>query len=181
MMKRPLELSHDFLAQVLDDQSVAVDATMGNGYDTLFLAQQAGQVYAFDVQKKALQKTQERLDKAGVTNVQLILDGHENLGLYVPSAVTAAIFNLGYLPSADKSVVTQAQTTLSAIDQLLERLVSGGRIALMVYYGHPGGESEKQAVLAHVSALDQRVFTVMTYGPINQINTPPFLVMIEKK
>ncbi len=180
-MKRPLELSHDFLAEVLDESSVAVDATMGNGHDTVFLAGLAKQVYAFDVQEQALQKTQDRLDQAGLTNVELILDGHEHLGDYVTEPVAAGIFNLGYLPAADKTVITQAQTTLSAIDQLLARLVSGGRIALMVYYGHPGGEGEKEAVLAHLSALDQQFFTVMTYGPINQINTPPFLIMIEKK
>ncbi len=38
-----------------------MDATMGNGHDTLFLAKLAKQVYAFDIQEQALEKTQERL------------------------------------------------------------------------------------------------------------------------
>ena len=38
MIKRPIHMSHDFLAEVLDDESIVVDATMGNGNDTAFLA-----------------------------------------------------------------------------------------------------------------------------------------------
>ena len=94
--------------------------------------------------------------------------------------IRAAIFNLGYLPSADKSVITQPATTLTAIKKILERLEIGGRLAIMVYYGHEGGDKEKDAVLNFVKELDQQHFTVMLYQPLNQINTPPFLVMIEK-
>ena len=152
MIKRPIHLSHDFLAQVLDDESVAVDATMGNGNDTAFLAGLA----------------------------ELILDGHENLDRYVTEPIRAAIFNLGYLPSADKSVITKPHTTLEAIEKILDRLEVGGRLAIMIYYGHDGGDMEKDAVLEYVIGLDQRDFTAMLYQPLNQINTPPFLVMLEK-
>ena len=79
--------------------------------DTLFLAKIAKQVYAFDIQEQALEKTQERLDQAGMTNAQLILQGHETLDQFVTEA-KAGIFNLGYLPSADKSVITRPQTTI---------------------------------------------------------------------
>ena len=83
MIKRPIHLSHDFLAQVLDDESVAVDATMGNGNDTAFLAGLAKKVYAFDVQEQALEKTRQRLSDLEIENAELILDGHENLDHYV--------------------------------------------------------------------------------------------------
>lgn len=72
-MKRPLEMAHDFLAEVVTQDDIVVDATMGNGHDTLFLAKLAKQVYAFDIQEQALEKTQERLNQAGMTNAQLIL------------------------------------------------------------------------------------------------------------
>ncbi|MDG3142168.1 class I SAM-dependent methyltransferase [Streptococcus suis] len=180
VMKRPLELSHDFLAEVLDTNSITVDATMGNGNDTLFLAQHSQQVYAFDIQEEALKKTQQRLTEAGVSNARLILDGHEHLGQYVTRPLRAAIFNLGYLPSADKSITTQAQTTLEALEQVLSLLEVGGRVSLMIYYGHEGGEMEKDAVLAFVRQLNQKSYTVMLYQALNQVNTPPFLVMIEK-
>lgn len=180
MIKRPLHLSHDFLAEVLDDGAVAVDATMGNGNDTAFLAQHAKKVYAFDVQEQALKSTQERLEKQAISNAQLILDGHQNLDKYVSEPIRAAIFNLGYLPSADKTVITKPDTTLVAIEKILERLEIGGRLAIMIYYGHEGGDMEKDAVLEYVNQLDQRLFTAMLYQPLNQINQPPFLVMIEK-
>lgn len=180
MIKRPIELSHDFLSQVLDKNSIAIDATMGNGNDTVFLSHLAKKVYAFDVQEQALIKTREKLEQLNIKNVQLILDGHQTINKYVTEPIRAAIFNLGYLPSADKSVITQPATTLTAIKKILERLEIGGRLAIMVYYGHEGGDKEKDAVLNFVKELDQQHFTVILYQPLNQINTPPFLVMIEK-
>ena len=74
-MKRPLEMAHDFLAEVVNQDDIVVDATMGNGHDTLFLAKLAKKVYAFDIQEQALEKTQERLNQARMTNAQLILQG----------------------------------------------------------------------------------------------------------
>ena len=50
----------------------------------------------------------------------------------------------------------------------------------MIYYGHEGGELEKDAVLDFVSQLPQQEFTATIYRTLNQVNTPPFLVMIEK-
>ena len=88
--------------------------------------------------------------------------------------------DVGYLPSADKSVITKPHTTLEAIEKILDRLEVGGRLAIMIYYGHDGGDMEKDAVLEYVIGLDQRDFTAMLYQPLNQINTPPFLVMLEK-
>lgn len=179
MIKRPIHLSHDFLEEVLTEESIAVDATMGNGNDTAFLARHAKKVYAFDVQETAVQKTQQRIDQEGLTNAELILDGHQHVANYVDK-VDAAIFNLGYLPSADKTVITKPDTTLAAIESLLELLTVGGRISIMIYYGHDGGDIEKDAVLDFVSQLPQEDFATMLYRPLNQINQPPFLVMIEK-
>ena len=178
-MKRPLEMAHDFLAQVITQEDIVVDATMGNGHDTLFLAKLAKQVYAFDIQEQALEKTSQRLQEAGLTNADLILQGHETVDQFVRE-VKAAIFNLGYLPSADKSIITQPQTTIEALDKLCQMLVKGGRIAIMIYYGHEGGDIERDAVMSFVSHLPQQEYTATIYRTLNQINNPPFLVMIEK-
>ena len=178
-MKRPLEIAHDFLAQVITPEDIVVDATMGNGHDTLFLAKLAKQVYAFDIQEQALEKTSQRIQEAGLTNVDLILQGHETVDQYV-TEVKAAIFNLGYLPSADKSIITQPQSTIEALDKLCQMLVKGGRIAIMIYYGHEGGDIERDSVMDFVSQLPQQEYTATIYRTLNQINNPPFLVMIEK-
>ena len=178
-MKRPLEMAHDFLAQVITQEDIVVDATMGNGHDTLFLAKLAKQVYAFDIQEQALEKTSQRLQEAGLTNAELILQGHETVDQFV-TEVKAAIFNLGYLPSADKSIITQPQTTLEALEKLCQMLIKGGRIAIMIYYGHDGGDIERDSVMDFVSQLPQQEYTASIYRTLNQINNPPFLVMIEK-
>ena len=178
-MKKPREMAHDFLTQVIIKDDIVVDATMGNGHDTLFLAKLAKQVYAFDIQEQALEKTNQRLQAAGLTNVQLILQGHETVDQFV-SELKAAIFNLGYLPSADKSIITRPHTTIEALEKLCHMLVRGGRIAIMIYYGHEGGDLEKDAVLNYVSQLPQQEYTATIYRTLNQVNNPPFLVMIEK-
>ena len=172
-------MAHDFLAQVITQEDIVVDATMGNGHDTLFLAKLAKQVYAFDIQEQAIEKTSQRLQEAGLTNVELLLQGHETVDQFI-TEVKAAIFNLGYLPSADKSIITQPQTTIEALDKLCQMLVKGGRIAIMIYYGHEGGDIERDAVMDFVSQLPQQEYTATIYRTLNQINNPPFLVMIEK-
>ena len=178
-MKRPLEMAHDFLAQVITQEDIVVDATMGNGYDTLFLAKLAKQVYAFDIQEQALERTSQRLLEAGLTNVELLLQGHETVDQFVTEA-KAGVFNLGYLPSADKSIITKPQTTIEALKKLCQMLVKGGRIAIMIYYGHEGGDIERDAVMNFVSQLPQQEYTATIYRTLNQINNPPFLIMIEK-
>ncbi|MDU7074511.1 MAG: class I SAM-dependent methyltransferase [Streptococcus peroris] len=178
-MKKPLELAHDFLAEIISKEDIVVDATMGNGYDTLFLARLAKQVYAFDIQEQALEKTSLRLQEAGLANVKLLLQGHETVDQFV-GEVKAAIFNLGYLPSADKNIITKPQTTIEALEKLCRMLIKGGRIAIMIYYGHEGGDIERDAVMDFVSQLPQQEYTATIYRTLNQINNPPFLVMIEK-
>lgn len=195
-MLKQLEMAHWMLKDIINTNDVVVDATMGNGYDTQFLAELGANVYAFDVQEEALNATEKRLDDAGIKNqifeknlsnllteasVNLVLSGHEKLSEYVKEPIKAAIFNLGYLPKTDKSVVTKADTTLTALDALTNQLVVGGRIAIMIYYGHEGGMEEKDTVIKWTSSLPQKDWEVTSYAPLNQIHTPPILVLIEKR
>lgn len=195
-MLKQLEMAHWMLKDIINTNDVVVDATMGNGYDTQFLAELGANVYAFDVQEEALNATEKRLDDAGIKNqifeknlsnlltepsVNLVLSGHEKLSEYVKEPIKAAIFNLGYLPKTDKSVVTKADTTLTALDALTNQLVVGGRIAIMIYYGHEGGMEEKDAVIKWTSSLPQKDWEVTSYAPLNQIHTPPILVLIEQR
>lgn len=195
-MLKQLEMAHWMLKDIIKTNDVVVDATMGNGYDTQFLAELGANVYAFDVQEEALNATEKRLDDAGIKNqifeknlsklltepsVNLVLSGHEKLSEYVKEPIKAAIFNLGYLPKTDKSVVTKSDTTLTALDALTNQLVVGGRIAIMIYYGHEGGMEEKNAVIKWTSSLPQKDWEVTSYAPLNQIHTPPILVLIEKR
>lgn len=179
-MIKPLEIAHQLLEEVISSEDVVVDATMGNGYDTVFLAGLSDHVFAFDVQEEAIAATKKRL-VATDKKAELILDGHENLASYIQQQIKAAIFNLGYLPNTDKTVITRSETTIKALSVLTEKLVVGGRIAIMIYYGHEGGLQEKNAVFEWASALPQKEWHVFSYAPLNQIHTPPMLIILEKR
>lgn len=168
---------------------IAVDATAGNGHDTLFLAglvAEEGQVFSFDVQKEAIENTRNRLEEHEIQErVTLIHKGHENILSSIPERlhgkITGAIFNLGYLPGGDKSVVTKPQTTISAIEQLLEIMAREGIIVLVIYHGHPEGKTERDELLTYVTGLEQKLVHVLRYQFINQKNEPPFIIAIEKR
>ena len=152
MLQSPLRFSHEIIKQALVSGDTVIDATVGNGNDTVVLAKAVGsmgKVYGFDIQEEAIDKTKEKLLLTGLLpQTELILEGHENIENHVPEDANlgAVMFNLGYLPSGDKSIITQPATTLSAIQQSLVRLRKGGILSLMIYYGHEGGIKEKDAV-----------------------------------
>ncbi|MEG0450891.1 MAG: class I SAM-dependent methyltransferase, partial [Lysinibacillus sp.] len=158
--------------------------TAGNGHDTLFLAQLVGddgQVFAFDVQKSAVDATLNRLLDNALEHRALVLHaGHEQVAKYVQKPVAAAIFNLGYLPGSDHDIITRPNTTIQAIQALLDLLKVGGVIVLVIYHGHEGGKEERDAVIDYVSALPQKYVHVLRYEFLNQQNDPPFIIALEK-
>lgn len=184
-MKSPLAFNHALLKDYIEPGDKVIDATVGNGKDFLFLSKLVGaegKVTGFDIQPEAIQKTSLYLMENSVAaKAKLFIDGHENMGDYLQeNSVQAITFNLGYLPGGDKSITTLAETTLTAIEVGLKLLKKGGLMTLMIYHGHPNGATEKDAVESFVSTLDQNLFTVMKYQPLNQKNAPPFLIAIEK-
>lgn len=187
MLKRPLLFSHDIIKQLVSKGDYVIDATLGNGHDTLFLAKLVGpegNVFGFDIQEDAIESTKERLTKSDLLKqVQLIHDGHESMAKHIPEGkkVSAVMFNLGYLPKGDKNIVTKAETTVEAIKQALSLIKKGGVVSIMVYYGHPGTNGEKEAVDELVREISQDEFESLSYKFVNQINNPPYLYMIKKK
>lgn len=185
-----LPFARELLKTAVSAGDIAVDATAGNGHDTLFLCGLVGRqgtVYSFDIQAEAIAATKKRLAQHAVADevVQLIHDGHEKLTHYLTPAhhgqVAGAVFNLGYLPGSDKSVVTTPETTLAAIDQVLQQLKKEGIVVLVVYHGHPEGKKERDELLPFVASLSQEEYHVLQYGFINQRNAPPFIIAIEKR
>lgn len=174
-----------YLESVINKGDVVIDATMGNGYDTKYLAQKVGSegfVYSFDIQEAAIKSTQKKLEKENLEDrVKLILDGHENMDKYVEGEVSCVLFNLGYLPRCEHMIITKPDTTIKAIEHSLKLLKPHGIISIAIYTGHPGGMEEKNCVYEFVKSLDQNEFNVLESGFINQKNNPPQLVLIEKK
>ncbi|MGY3767141.1 class I SAM-dependent methyltransferase [Vagococcus vulneris] len=187
MLQSALHYSHTLLKEIVQPGDYVVDGTMGNGFDTSFLAElvgRTGHVFAFDVQEQAVQTTTKRLVEAGLLNrATLFLKGHETINqvIALEQPIKAAVFNLGYLPNSDKTVITTGQTTLTALEALLKRLTPRGRIILVIYSGHPGGQQEKEAVLNFAAALPQEKYSVLNYEFINQQHSPPSLICIERK
>lgn len=187
MLKQPLRFSHELLKEAIISGDHVIDATVGNGNDTLLLAQLVGpygKVYGFDIQKEAIQSTKDKLILTGQkAQVELIEDGHENIDQYVPEDIniSAATFNLGYLPRGDKSIITKPETTITAIEKTLNVLRKRGIVSIMVYSGHEGGLEEKEAIDAFATSLPQEEYNVLVYQFVNQVNHPPYLYIIEKK
>ncbi|SES63373.1 Putative rRNA methylase [Salinibacillus kushneri] len=188
MLKRVLTYSHELLQQTVKPGDFVIDATAGNGNDTLMLAKlvgDTGHVLSFDIQEKAIENTRELLRKHNMNNVSLIKDSHSQLEKYLHGKmygnIDGAVFNLGYLPGSNKSIITKPESTIAAIQQLLPHLKEEKLIVLVVYYGHEGGEKEKEELLQMVKNLDQKRFSVLEYRFMNQQNHPPFLLAIEKR
>ncbi len=183
-LERVIQYAQTLLKMSITEGDIAVDATAGNGHDTLFLANLVGDegyVYAFDVQKEAVDATLHRLlDNALEHRAIVLKDGHENVAKYVTKPVAGAIFNLGYLPGSKHDVVTKPNTTIQAIESLLKLLKVGGIIVLVVYHGHEGGKEERDAIIHFVSELPQKYVHVLRYEFINQKNEPPFIIALEK-
>ena len=172
-LERILPFSKTLIKQHITPESIVVDATCGNGNDTLFLAEQVpeGHVYGFDIQDLALENTRDKVKD--FNHVSLINDAHKG-------HIDAAIFNLGYLPKGDKSIVTKPDTTIQAINSLLSLMSIEGIIVLVIYHGHSEGQIEKHALLDYLSTLDQKHAQVLQYQFLNQRNHAPFICAIEK-
>lgn len=137
-----------------------IDATAGNGYDTLFLAETVGpngHVYAVDLQTEAVNRTKARLQDAGHSHATCVLGSHADLLSILPKdcegKIMAIMFNLGYLPRGDKSLTTQPTSTVAALKASLSLLATGGILTILAYTGHPGGMDEARAIEAFLADL----------------------------
>ena len=179
-----LDLQKHFILTHLREGDVAVDFTMGNGHDTEFLSKtvgETGHVYAFDIQKAALESTSENLKRAGCPeNYTLIHDSHHNVKEYVKEPIKAGMFNLGYLPGSDKTVTTMRSTTLPAIEAAIEIMDRDAIILVAVYPGHAEGEAEGREICEYLSGLSRHKVCATR---INILNSPtsPFFIIIENK
>ena len=184
VIRKSLLQSHDIVREVVKTGDTVIDATAGNGGDTVFLAKlvgMQGKVFSFDIQKTALERTLEKLEAEGLENrVTLVNDGHENMGLHVKCSVDAIMFNLGYLPGGDHKICTVGNTTIKAIESAMELVRVNGIITIVVYYGGDSGFEEKEQVLEYIRGINCKRFIVSVTEFVNLINCPPILVCIEK-
>ncbi|KAL8215654.1 hypothetical protein R6Q57_022491 [Mikania cordata] len=190
--RKATEVAHSIWKHVVQKGDAVVDATCGNGYDTLAMVDMvadescSGHVYSMDIQETALQNTICLLDKSLDPHkkemVELFVTCHSQMEEVVPRGVTVRLvaFNLGYLPGGDKTVITKSETTLLGMKAASRIIASGGLISMLVYVGHPGGMEEYEMVEGFASklAVDEWICC-----KLQMMNRPlaPILVLLCKR
>ncbi len=187
---RVVHQSHDIVAARVRPGDIVVDATAGNGHDTRFLCELVGStgiVYACDIQPSALANTRALVaEHAPGVDVRFIEQGHQHIATWVDPAhhgqVTAVMFNLGYLPGSDKTVTTQAQSTVRALESAVEALRPDGILAIVCYPGHQAGAAESAAVLSWAVELNAasggRQVTGIDRADV--ASRVPFLIVVDR-
>src|SRR5699024_7563373 len=139
-MLKVIPFAHQLMKDIVEPGDTVIDATCGNGNDALFLSTlvgASGHVYACDIQEQAIIATKELLASNERTNLTYIQDSHANIDQYLPTSVvghiTAAVFNLGYLPKSDKSIITKPHSTIKAMEHILSFLKKSGRLIAVIY------------------------------------------------
>ncbi len=183
-LRGPVPLSHLLLRNFVHDGHRAVDATCGNGNDTLLLADlvgDRGHVWGFDIQQQAITETGHKLATADLSHrVTLLQEGHEELAQHVTEPVQAVLFNLGYRPGGDRSIITRSETTGIALEQSLQLLTVGGIVLVTIYPGHDGGAEEQSTVEAWAAGLNPRYWHCWRMGQTNVSAGAPYLLLVQK-
>ncbi len=168
-------VAHRWLKEHLENDYVCIDATCGNGNDTLFLAERCMKVYAFDIQHQAIENTQKRC--AHLNNITYFEMSHAFMEKVIHEAVDCIVFNFGYLPKADSSIITQKDSSLAALDASMKLLKPNGYLILCCYVGHMGGQEETDAIFTWMNF--QNIEEILTYRQDRPQS--PILKIIQKK
>nr|CAD1828148.1 unnamed protein product [Ananas comosus var. bracteatus] len=190
--RKATEVAHSVWRSIVQKGDTVVDATCGNGYDTLALlkmvADESGQgcVYGMDIQDSAIESTSSMLENSVNFHerklVKLFSICHSKMEDIVPKDVPIRLvaFNLGYLPGGDKTIITESQTTEMALHAASKILRSHGLISIMVYVGHPGGREEFETVQSFASTLPAETWVTCKFEMINRPAAPILLLLYKK-
>ena len=170
-----------FMQSYVENVEVAVDMTVGNGFDSKNILEilKPKKLYCFDIQQDALDNSKKLLED--FSNYELILENHRDFDKYVKENVDFAMYNLGYLPKGDKNITTNAVDVEKSLKKLLGKLNKNGVIFITFYIGHLCGQIESAEISRFLKNLEQKEFTVLKFLFENQKNNPPIVYLVEKK
>ena len=178
-------LAAEVLQSAVSPGDTVVDATMGNGHDTLTLCHLVGPegtVIAFDVQESAVENTRARLAEAGVLDrARLYCLGHERMLEKVAGPVAAVAFNLGWLPGGTKAVTTHWETTKIAVESALSLLRPLGVAVICAYPGHAEGDREREALVSLLANLPPQQYNVLRQKFLNAGPGAPECFVIQRQ
>jgi len=168
-----VKLSHDLLASLVKKNDIIIDATLGNGYDSLFISELAKEIIAFDIQEQAIINSKETLKD--VLNVSYILDSHEHYQKYVKN-YHGVIFNLGYLPTGDKQITTTSKTTIDTLyKMILDNLARF--ILVVVYPRHLEGQIESRDLLEFIKYIPNYSVKLINY---DEHSIQDYIILLKK-
>lgn len=182
---RPTALAQDLLRGEIHEGDIVIDATAGNGHDTVFLAGlvgKTGRVLAFDIQENAIKETRRHLEESKLdARVALYWKSHTHMAEHADEkSVSAIMFNLGYLPGGDHGVTTSESETIAAIAVSEKLLKSGGLLSIVCYPGHPEGASEADNVESWLTGLTAKGWRIGKYAMLGTLRPAPFLLIGRK-
>lgn len=174
-----LRAAHALWPAFIHSEAICIDATCGNGHDTLFLAKLGPKVlYAIDIQELAIEQAKALC--AGFS-VNFVCQSHETFPPALEAnTVDLIVYNLGYLPGADKALCTVAKSSLTSIQAAMHLIRPGGLISITLYPGHTEGAKETEAVLDLVRQLPNSNWVVKHESWINR-SFAPSLVLLQKR
>lgn len=184
-MYKIVEFSHlliqNYINNYKHENMVLVDATCGRGNDTIFMAnlvKEFGHIFSYDIQEEAINYTKDVLINNNINNVTLKLKSHEFID---EDSIDLVIFNLGYLPSGDKSITTKSDTTLNGLKKMINRIALNDNmlIILVLYPGHTEGKIESDLIDNYLFNLSSKQYLVTKYQNYNR-PTSPFILTISK-
>lgn len=184
LSERPTEAAHTIVREYLQPGDRVIDATIGNGYDTVFLADMvgpSGHVDGFDIQNEAIESARLKLRDRPNESITLHHLGHEKMADLIVEPVQAVMFNLGYLPGGDKELTTRPETTSLALQAAVDLLSPTGIVSIVIYTGHPGGREEADAVHCFCQLLSSHQFETTLHQSASENPAAPFLITITRK
>lgn len=173
----------DFIFNNINNVNIAVDMTAGNGNDSLKIINKFSPeiLYCFDIQNIAKKNTLSLIESSDTqTKIKFIVDNHANIDKYINTKIDLAIYNLGYLPGYSHEICTDYLSVIESLKYLLEIISINGTICLTLYPGHDSGYKEKIEIEKFLSNISQTKFTIIKSEFINQINNPPYIIVIKK-
>lgn len=182
-----VKLAHSYWQRLVKEGDLVIDATCGNGRDTLFLAAlvgEKGSLVGLDIQEKALERTrqllEENLPQSQLKNIRLFLQSHATPPPGVDGKVKLIAYNLGYLPGGSKNLTTQTSSTLESVNNYLNLLLPRGALSIVCYPGHPEGAGEERALLEELGKLPSADWAVCVHRWLNRASAPS-LILVERK
>jgi len=148
-----LKLAKSYWKDLLKPSDLAIDATCGNGHDTLFLAEICS-VIGLDIQSQAIESTQSLLEKHQKKALLYHMSHADIDTIPLPRPPKLIVYNLGYLPRGDKSITTMVNTTVESVEKSLTLLAPDGALSITCYPGHEEGKKEEEILEKWIAKLD---------------------------